>query len=97
MASWAAVLALSGFHYSAVSATMTFTAMTKAGQMAWSNGSAWGICRQTPFDKGVRVELEVKFGEIALQNLVLTGLGSVHLGETRVIKAGQTFQSALDG
>jgi uncharacterized protein (DUF608 family) len=97
MAAWATVLALSGFHYSAVSATITFTAQTTPNQLFWSNGNAWGICRQTQLGKGVQVEIEVKDGEIALQVLVLTGLGSVHLGATRVLRAGQTLQDTING
>lgn len=46
MASWAAVLALTGFQYSAVSGVMRFA--LNAGQTFWSTGYAWGTCRQTP-------------------------------------------------
>ena len=40
MASWSAVLALSGFHYSGVDKRMEITG--KPGRWFWSNGSAWG-------------------------------------------------------
>ncbi|MCP5117681.1 MAG: hypothetical protein GY953_43215, partial [bacterium] len=43
MASWAAVLALSGFHYSGVEKVMTFAAGD--GRFFWSNGYAWGSCQ----------------------------------------------------
>ena len=42
MASWAAVLALSDFHYSGVEQQMSFT--SQPGTYFWSNGSAWGLC-----------------------------------------------------
>lgn len=45
MASWAAVLAESGFQYTGVERTMTFAA--KEGEWFWSNGAAWGTCRIT--------------------------------------------------
>ncbi len=42
MASWAAVLALSGFRYSGVEKTISFAA--KEGNYFRSNGSSWGTC-----------------------------------------------------
>ena len=42
MASWAAVLALTGFQYSAVTREMAFAA--SPGRHFWSNGYAWGTC-----------------------------------------------------
>lgn len=42
MASWAGVLALSGFHYSAVDQSITFT--DRPGHYFWSTGYAWGTC-----------------------------------------------------
>lgn len=43
MASWAAVIALSGFHYSGVDKAMTFA--PKQGTYFWANGYAWGQCK----------------------------------------------------
>lgn len=43
MSSWAAVIALSDFHYSGVSREMSFT--DRPGKYFWSNGYAWGTCR----------------------------------------------------
>ncbi|MDP4289558.1 MAG: GH116 family glycosyl-hydrolase [Bacteroidota bacterium] len=43
MASWSAVLALSGFHYSGVEHSMRFTSVP--GNYFWSNGYAWGNCK----------------------------------------------------
>jgi non-lysosomal glucosylceramidase len=42
MASWAAVLALTGFHYSAVDQRMTFAA--RPGRFFWSTGYGYGTC-----------------------------------------------------
>ena len=42
MASWAGILALSGFHYSAVDRHITFTNVP--GNYFWSTGYAWGMC-----------------------------------------------------
>jgi len=43
MASWSAVLALSGFHYSGVDHSMQFT--STPGTYFWSNGYSWGNCK----------------------------------------------------
>lgn len=43
MASWSAVLALSGFQYSGIDKKMTFT--NKPGTYFWSNGYEWGTAR----------------------------------------------------
>jgi len=42
MASWASVLALTGFQYSAVDKTINFN--NQLGNWFWSNGYAWGTC-----------------------------------------------------
>jgi hypothetical protein len=86
MASWAAFLAVTGFHYSAVAATIAFAPARKAVMWFWSNGYAWGTCRQVPARGKIRVELRVLHGQLRARRLVLTGFGETE------IKAG-----ALDG
>lgn len=49
MASWAALLALSGFGYSAVEQSITFAACQQPTRVFWSNGSAWGACLVSRF------------------------------------------------
>ena len=77
MASWAAVLALSGFHYSGVQQQIDFAATPAASQVFWSNGYAWGMFSQTPQNEGVEVELKVLHGSLTLQELTLNGAGTV--------------------
>jgi uncharacterized protein (DUF608 family) len=69
MASWSAVIALSGFRYSGVTKSMEF----KAGQGTWfwSNGRAWGRCALA----GDRVVLEVRHGMLELKTFRLAGGG----------------------
>jgi hypothetical protein len=69
MASWAAVLALSGFRYSAVEKSMSFTA--NEGTHFWSNGSAWGTCRITREEDKHKVDLEVLHGRLELKTFRL--------------------------
>ncbi len=69
MAAWSAVLALTGFRYSAVAARMEFGAPD--GAYFWSNGYAWGRCAID----GDRVTLDVCHGTLALREFCLVGVG----------------------
>ena len=79
MASWAALLALTGFHYSAVAATIAFAPARKPVMWFWSNGYAWGTCRQVPARGKIRVELRVLHGRLRARRLVLTGFGETEI------------------
>jgi non-lysosomal glucosylceramidase len=79
MASWAAVLALTGFRYDGVKARITFAPATEPSQYFWSNGSAWGTFRQQPKGNAISCNLTVREGELKVQTLVLDGFGSTQL------------------
>jgi len=87
MASWAAVIALTGFQYSGVEKSMTF-APTK-GMCFWSNGYTWGVCSLKKAGKGMNVELSVLHGGLGLSRFDLTGYGSREFREPLRIEAGQ--------
>lgn len=87
MASWAAVPALTGFHYSGVEKTMTFAA--KRGTFFWSNGYAWGSCSMEDAERGMRVRLSVLHGELTLREFTLDGFGRESFDETIRINTGQ--------
>ena len=61
MASWASILAWSGFHYSGVEQKMEFT--DRVGEYFWSNGYAWGTCK---IEKR-RAILKVLYGELSIK------------------------------
>ena len=92
MASWAALLALSGFHYSAVTATLTFRSTPKPSRMFWSTGYAWGTFAQTPGETGTVAELAVFGGRLRVRRLVLSGKGSVEEPNSREIEIGATYR-----
>ncbi len=48
MASWAAVLALTGFRYSGVERAIRFAPVAGPVRWFWSTGNAWGTVRQEP-------------------------------------------------
>jgi hypothetical protein len=87
MAAWAAVIALTGFHYSAVTQTMTFDAID--GRHFWSNGCAWGTCtiRLGKHNVDASVTIDVLGGELAVKHFVLRGAGHIDFDRVQVIHA----------
>ena len=90
MASWAAVLALTGFQYDATAGAMTFAAARKSATWFWSNGYAWGTVRQTPSRQGVTVKLTVLHGSLKLRELTIAGTGTKRFTKPRSITAGRS-------
>ncbi|MHC4982442.1 MAG: GH116 family glycosyl-hydrolase [Planctomycetota bacterium] len=74
MASWAAVVALTGFSYSGVEKSMAFAA--KPGTFFWSNGHAWGTCALKKAGKAMQVALSVTYGRLALKRFELRRFGA---------------------
>jgi len=70
MASWAAVPALSGFHYSGV--TGAFEIADRQGKWFWSNGSDWGSVEISDNSATIRViegELNVSIVKVGQKNI----------------------------
>jgi non-lysosomal glucosylceramidase len=88
MASWAAVLALSGFEYSAVDQVMTFAA--NKGRWFWSTGNAWGTVVLCKDEEGWVTDLHVLGGTLSLRRINLRGIGSAGLTQME-FKAGDSF------
>lgn len=95
MASWAAILALTGFHYSAVDETMTFAKTATATEHFWSTGSAWGTLSQRPTGDGIEVNLNVLNGLLRLRRLILSGGGSVERTPGPALQEGEGWQAVL--
>lgn len=90
MIAWAALLTLTGFQYSAVTQSMAFAGTKKSSRTFWSNGSAWGECRQKPTRRGVKVELSVLHGSLTLRTFALSGVGTVEFDHIKRIVPGRT-------
>ena len=88
MASWATILALTGFRYSGVEKSMTLA--PKDGVHFWSNGYAWGTCEQKSNNGGVDVELTVGHGELNLSRFELKEYGEVSFDTAQIIKEKET-------
>ena len=69
MASWASILAWSGFHYSGVDRSIRFT--SAPGQYFWSNGSAWGTCIISENRDQLEVKFSVLYGSVSLDQFRL--------------------------
>lgn len=88
MASWSAILALSGFQYSGVDKTMSFT--SKPGRYFWSNGYAYGVCEIS----ADAVKLELLKGSLELDSLTLAGRPAP-VGEKISLAEGESAQFTL--
>jgi len=62
MASWSAIVALSGFHYSAPTAKFTIT--STPGNYFWSNGYSWGMAHVTHENNTTNVKIDVHHGAL---------------------------------
>ena len=90
MASWAAILALTGFRYSAVTGTLTLA--VRPGRFPWSTGGAWGEYTLTPpADGTARLELAVVGGMLDLGVVHLTGHGEARLPTRRRLGPGESL------
>jgi uncharacterized protein (DUF608 family) len=87
MASWSALLALSGFHYSGVTNEITFGNTT--GKYFWSNGYAYGMADISQKDGMKQVNLSVLNGKLNVKTVQVEGLGKVSLKDVKTIQAGE--------
>ena len=85
MAAWGAVVAISGFGYSAVRGEMRFAA--NPGTVFWSTGSAWGTCTRSKDAHGWHVRLDVLGGQVHLRAFELTGVGCAEFAPARLVGA----------
>lgn len=93
MISWAAVLALTGFHFSAVDNTIAFAA--KEGRCFWSNGNAWGNSTQRNDADGITLSIQVLYGTLTLQHIKISGYGSHAIASQQTIVAGEIFNCLI--
>jgi len=88
MASWSAVIAMTGFHWNGRQGVLTFNAATQPVHWFWSNGGAWGVCRQQPEESCIGIELEVLGGVLPFVEFHLRGYGFTRLDKSRDCSQG---------
>jgi uncharacterized protein (DUF608 family) len=78
MSNWAVLLALSGYQYSAPKGRLRLAPRFKpqAFKSFWSAGTAWGSFEQQANDQKQTMVLSVRYGELFLQILELSWVGS---------------------
>ena len=86
MASWSAVLALTGFHYSGVTEEMKFGNIT--GKYFWSDGYAYGTVEISNAGGEKLLTLNVLNGKIDISKMTITGYGSSSLKKMTSIETG---------
>jgi hypothetical protein len=94
MASWGAVLALTGFHYSAVEGRMSFAA--REGKHFWSSGHAWGTCTVEVDDGGYKVTIQVLGGKLLLRTLEVGGVGCTEVHDGGPLSAGERIACRVE-
>ena len=86
MASWSAILALTGFHYSGVTGEMKFGDIK--GKYFWSDGYAYGTVEISNSGKERSLTLNVLNGKIDISKMTITGFGSASLKKMTSIETG---------
>jgi hypothetical protein len=89
MASWAAVIAYTGFAYDGVTKTMRFNAAAQPATWFWSSGDAWGTVRQQPRDDGADISINVLGGTLHVTNVELRGVGQAATRSPEPLGAGE--------
>ncbi len=95
MASWAAVPALTGFRYSAVTRALGFA--PKPGLHFYSTGYAWGRCSIELSGGEAHVRLDVQEGRLPLSRVEVAGFAARSFPEDHVLGAGQWIDLVLRG
>ena len=90
MASWSAVMALSGFHYSGVTKEMKFG--DKTGQFFWSDGYAYGTADISAGEPGAKrtVIITVLNGKSNIRKMTIEGVGSASEKKVKSLNAGES-------
>jgi hypothetical protein len=88
MASWSAVPALTGFHYSAVTDEMRFSDIT--GRFFWSDGYSYGVADISGEGPGIKRTVTVKVlnGTIDIAKITVDGVGSFTVKKAKSIQSG---------
>jgi len=86
MASWSAVLALTGFHYSGVTGEIKFGNIT--GKYFWSNGYSYGTAEISESNEGKTLILNVLNGKLVVSRVTIEGFGSLRLKNPEYIESG---------
>lgn len=94
MASWACLLAYTGFRYDAVAGSLSVRAAERPATWFWSAGHAWGILRQEPNADASNVTLKCLGGALLLSSFTIDGFGAASTA-LETLRAGATFHIVI--
>jgi non-lysosomal glucosylceramidase len=94
MASWSAILAMTGFHYSAVDQRMSFNPLE--GKYFWSNGYQYGTVEMKDHGKHKTVSLNLIKGEFTLNSFMLQGYGQAEFANGKFFRPGQPVEFEVE-
>jgi non-lysosomal glucosylceramidase len=87
MASWSAVLALTGFHYSGVTKELKIGNIR--GKYFWSNGYSYGTMEIFPVSGTRLLTLNVLHGKIDISKVTIEGFSSASFKKVKSIQTGE--------
>jgi len=90
MASWSAIVALSGFHYSGV--THEFTITSAPGNYFWSNGHSWGNATVS----SNKVTIVVHYGKLSVQTITLNNGKELKLKKMMTIAENNSSEFTIN-
>jgi hypothetical protein len=95
MASWAAILAFTGFHYSGVDHALTLGG--REGRFVWSNGYSWGAYEMSTADQDASraCRIAVTDGTLLLSRVSVRDFGTVMFDPPRRISAGEQIEARV--
>ncbi len=93
MASWAGVLAWTGFQYSAVAKTLKFNDMP--GTYFWSNGYAFGTVTISKKNKATNVTVKAIEGKLEMAQFELNNKGVYHFTTNAIVVPGNAINFVL--
>jgi hypothetical protein len=98
MAAWAVLLALTGFHFSAVEGAMSFAPRVNADDFRcfWSTPTAWGTYRQRITAGSFSAEIIAEYGELRLRRLELETPGFAAGGDPQITVAGERVSGSVN-
>lgn len=99
MASWGALVAWSGFHYSAIERELTLAPRTRRQSFRcfWSVPSGWGSFSQALGAQSQQVRIEAVEGAMPVARLVLGGNGKKATGKVSAKLGSETVAATLRG
>ena len=87
--SWGLIAALTGFHYSALTATLAVAPSPRRVRWFWSAGPAWGTVELAPTRRRTKVTLTCIAGRLRLRRLGLTGFGGYEFSTEKTLAPGR--------